>query len=208
MTIALIALSTVLGLGLWTLLEYGLHRFAMHHRPGRDLISREHLVHHGDPAATSAVMRTLGHLGVASLAALGGYAASFLIAPAAAAGLAGGVAAGYSGYELLHWHAHHRAPRTAYGVRLRHRHFQHHFGSPRANYGVTCRIWDRVFGSDDPSSTVVVPRRMAMAWLCDDGGEIRPAHRSGYEIRSGRPATAEVVAEDRGRAFADEPPLP
>ena len=195
------------GLGLWSLLEYGLHRFAMHHRPGRDLISREHLAHHADPAATSAALRTLGHLGVAALAAIGGLALSFVVGTPLAVGLAAGISIGYSSYELLHWHAHHRPPRTAYGVRLRHRHFQHHFGSPRANYGVTSRLWDRAFGSVEPTATVAVPERLVMSWLCDETGAVHPRYKGSYVVRRGRPATPDVIVEDRERAFADLPPL-
>ncbi len=207
MTALLLVLGVGAGLAAWTLIEYGLHRYGMHHRPGRDLISREHLVHHADPDATSPVLRTLGHLGVAALAAGGGFGLSFVLGVPVAAGLAGGVSLGYSGYELLHWHAHHRAPRTRYGVRLRHRHFQHHFGTPRANYGVTIRLWDRVFRTDDPVSTVAVPERLTMAWLCDEAGTVRPAYEGSYEVRPGRGATAASAAEDRQRAFADLPPL-
>lgn len=207
MTLLLLVLGVAAGLAAWPLVEYGLHRYAMHDRPGRDLISREHLAHHGDPAATSPVLRTLGHLGVATLAAAGGLGLSFVVGVPFAAGSAAGISLGYSAYELLHWHAHHRAPRTRYGVGLRHRHFQHHFGAPRANYGVTVRLWDRVFGTDDPVRTVVVPARMAMVWLCDGDGRVLPAYRDTYEVRSGRAATAAAAAEDRQRAFADLPPL-
>ncbi len=207
MTPLLLVLGIGAGLGAWTLIEYGLHRYGMHHRPGRDLISREHLVHHADPAATSLLLRTLGHLGVAVVAAGAGLGLSFVIGAPLAAGLAAGVSFGYSAYELLHWHAHHRPPRTPYGVRLRHRHFQHHFGAPRANYGVTSRTWDRVFGTDDPVRTVVVPDRLAPAWMCGDDGTVLQPYRDAYEVRSGRRATTAVTAEDRQRAFADLPPL-
>ncbi len=207
MTPLLLVLGVGAGLAAWTVIEYGMHRYGMHHRPGRDLISREHLVHHADPEATSPMLRTLGHLGVAAVAAVAGLALSFVVGAPLAAGLAAGVSLGYSGYELLHWHAHHRAPRTRYGVRLRHRHFQHHFGTPRANYGVTIRLWDRVFGTDDPVRTVVVPERLTMPWLCDGAGAVLPAYRDDYEVRSGRRPSADSAAEDRRRAFADLPPL-
>ena len=40
--------TTLAGAVSWTVLEYGLHRFAMHELRGKGLASKEHLKHHAD----------------------------------------------------------------------------------------------------------------------------------------------------------------
>ena len=193
------------GLGLWTLVEYLLHRWAMHGRRGRGIASREHLRHHAVPEQTSPAMRSLAYLGSfiggGALAAVAG-----LLAPVAlAAGAGVGLVAGHAAYELGHWRAHHRPATNRWERSIRPRHFHHHFVSPRTNLGVTVEIWDRVFGTFEAPGQVPVPRRLAMSWLLDDAGQVRAELAEHYRLVGPPMATGQ---DDLERALADRPPEP
>ena len=110
---------------------------------------------------------------------------------------------GYAFYEWLHMACHLWGPRTAYGAFVRRHHFHHHFGAPLRNHGVTSPVWDHVFGTYDRVEQVVVPRRLAFRWLLDDDGEVRPEHRSDYEVRGRKPLVKE---EELEVAFSNEAP--
>lgn len=190
---------------IWTLVEYLLHRFAMHGRRGRGLASREHLLHHAWPERTSPAMRSLAYLGsLAGAVAL--TVATAVVAPLAFALGAGlGLAAGHASYELGHWRAHHRPAANRWERAIRPRHFHHHFVSPRTNLGVTVSLWDRVFRTYQPAGQVPVPRRLAMSWLLDDAGRVRPDLAPHYRLVGDLSGPADADLE---RALTDLPPSP
>lgn len=181
----------------WTLAEYVLHRFAMHELRGRGYASKEHLLHHASNE-TRLTSWILSWLGIALTGALMGWA----LTPA----LGAGWVVGYTYYELEHYWAHRRAPRTPYQRFMRLHHFHHHFGHPMSNHGVTLPVWDWVFGTYEAPTTVRVPRRMAMTWLVGDDGEVRPEHRRDYVLAGSRPASAEQDRLDHDDAFANRAP--
>jgi hypothetical protein len=75
-----------------------------------------------------------------------------------------------------------------------------------ANHGVTTAVWDRAFGTYEHPERVRVPRRLALPWLVDGAGAIRPEFRADYEL-VGRADDAErLAAIDRARAFASQAP--
>ncbi len=193
-----LALTLLLGAGwlAWTLGEYVLHRFAMHELKGRGIASREHLTHHANRDSilekwalswTGVVLIGLG-LGVNVHVALGV-----------------GWVVGYGFYDAQHYFAHRRAPRTRYQRWLRRHHFHHHFGHPMANHGVTWSLWDRAFGTYEAPGRVRVPRRMAMVWLVDEAGELRPEFAADYEV-VGRSTATERAELDLADAFANRAP--
>ena len=47
-TVTTPVLAAAAGAASWTVVEYGLHRFAMHELRGRGLASRQHMKHHAD----------------------------------------------------------------------------------------------------------------------------------------------------------------
>lgn len=129
----------------WTATEYVAHRWMLH-----GPIGRMHRAHHRDPMATNPRARLAGHVAIAAVASAGAALAA-RARPALRIGVTGAAVAwsgGYSIYEVLHWHAHHRPARTAYGHRMRERHMRHHFGAPHANLGVTMSWWDTIAGTN------------------------------------------------------------
>jgi dihydroceramide fatty acyl 2-hydroxylase len=148
------SLTVVLGLAalgyfLWTLTEYLGHRFLFHYEfPGRIgarlhyLIHGVHHVHPNDPlrlvmpVLLSAPIMLIAH-GVARL--LFGMPLGYPVLM--------GFVIGYIGYDMVHYHVHHRTPRTRLGIALRRAHMLHHFRDPTRGFGVSAPYWDMVFGT-------------------------------------------------------------
>ncbi len=207
LTMTTVAAGLVFGAALWTLGEYLLHRFAMHEQGGRGIMSREHLEHH----VTSSWHFDRNHpLSWAGMLAVGfGVVAPvtwWLVGPALGVALATGWAIGYFHYEARHACAHRRAPASRYGAWLRRHHFHHHFGHPMANHGVSTAAWDKVFGTYERPTIVRVPRRLALPWLLDDGGELRPEYAGDYVLVGTADRSDRTRALDRARAFASAAP--
>ncbi len=140
---------TALGYLLWTLTEYLGHRFLFHcELPGaigariHHLIHGVHHVHPNDPlrlvmpVLLSAPIMLIAH-GVARL--LFGMPLGYPVLM--------GFVLGYLGYDMVHYHVHHRTPRTRLGIALRRAHMLHHFRDPARGFGVSAPYWDQVFGT-------------------------------------------------------------
>jgi sterol desaturase/sphingolipid hydroxylase (fatty acid hydroxylase superfamily) len=155
----MLADALVFGAGLfaWTLLEYVIHGVLGHAH--RTFVTRLHEVHHRDPRAVFA----LGAWIPVAVVLAGGWA-MFGAAPAVI--FLGGVAAGFAGYELVHYRIHFFKPACALEARLRARHLAHHFREPDALFGVTTRLWDVVFGTE--------PEARRMRELAEAGAGIAP----------------------------------
>ena len=61
--------------------------------------------------------------------------------------IAAGFYVGYVVYDEIHFHVHHRPPRTKVEMTLRRLHLLHHFRDPHRGYGVSAPYWDYVFGT-------------------------------------------------------------
>jgi 4-hydroxysphinganine ceramide fatty acyl 2-hydroxylase len=146
------ALTFGVGMFAWTLLEYVIHGVLGHTH--RTLVGRLHEVHHRDPHAVFALKSWIPVVIV--LVATG---AIFGLAPAMI--FLYGVAAGFVGYELIHYRIHFSRPSCAIEARLRARHLAHHFREPRAIFGVTTPLWDVVFGSEPEAA-----RMRALSEVC------------------------------------------
>jgi sterol desaturase/sphingolipid hydroxylase (fatty acid hydroxylase superfamily) len=188
---------------LWSFMEYVLHRFAFHERRGKNYGSREHLRHHAsrdyrlwkNPEAW---------LGVVLVGVGLGLGAGWMIGAPAGWGLGGGYVVAYFTYEAIHGIAHCFAPRTRYGRWYRKHHFHHHFAEPLMNQGVTTPVWDKVFGTFSEPGQLQVPRRLAMRWLLDEHGEVKPEFRADYAVRGGTRFSEEAETPN---AFANLPPV-
>jgi sterol desaturase/sphingolipid hydroxylase (fatty acid hydroxylase superfamily) len=127
---------------LWTLIEYLLHRFGLHHIP---YIKEMHDYHHSDEKAlvgTPLWLSLIGHLGACFLPAwlLFGF-------PAASAASCG-LMLGYLWYIGVHHAVHHWHPRHgSYLYGLKRRHALHHHFDDTVNFGVSSNFWDVIFGT-------------------------------------------------------------
>lgn len=195
--------AALAGAASWTLLEYGLHRFAMHEMRGRGLASVEHLRHHADVTYFSPASKKLASAAATTAVVYPTMAAT--VGRRRAVAFTVGLISMYFAYEVAHRRTHTHPPRGRYGRWARRNHMHHHFGAPMRNFGVTSPVWDRVFGTHDEPGVVKVPRRMAPVWMVDEAGAVHAELVADYVVAGGRlvPGQAE---RDREDAFANVAP--
>lgn len=129
-----------LGLVIWTLAEYALHRYVYHEIPS--FLSVGHGLHHDAPRELIGVPWWL------TSAILVGvfYALAQLMAPAPTGVVMGFTWLGYIAYCLLHHGSHHWRFEVGYFRAMKRHHLLHH-AFPEKNWGFTTALWDRVFGT-------------------------------------------------------------
>jgi sterol desaturase/sphingolipid hydroxylase (fatty acid hydroxylase superfamily) len=136
-------IATALGfLGLWTLIEYLLHRFILHHVPYiKGMHDRHHVEEHA-PVGTPTWLSLMAHALIAFVPVL--LVSSFATASAVTCGLM----LGYLWYVSVHHILHHWHPvHPGYLYTLKRRHALHHHVDETTNFGVTSAFWDRFFGT-------------------------------------------------------------
>lgn len=130
-----------LGMVVWTLLEYLIHRFVLH---GLDPFRQWHAAHHQRPQAlicTPTVISALAFGGLVLWPSLVWLARPWGLA------LSLGVLTGAFVYSLAHHAIHHLRSRHPLVRRWQRWHLRHHHSPQSACFGVTTRGWDRLFGS-------------------------------------------------------------
>jgi dihydroceramide fatty acyl 2-hydroxylase len=147
-----ILLGIIIGLFLWTLTEYTLHRFLFHHKPSTPRQERIfflfHGVHHAQPQdKTRLVMPFPVSLPLAAVF----FGLFYLVlvvwlnAPQWVAPLFAGFLTGYLAYDLTHYATHHFPMRGGYARYLKRYHMQHHYKDSNTRFGVSSPAWDWVF---------------------------------------------------------------
>jgi len=140
---------TLAGLGLWTLVEYGLHRIIFHNIPrsvgGQKFHFLAHGIHHLDPNdASRLVFPPLAALGLAVII----YTPLELLLPTGKAlALFGGIMLGYLSYDMSHYLSHHHKTNIGWLHFLKRYHLAHHFRDHESRFGVSNPLWDIVFRS-------------------------------------------------------------
>lgn len=147
-TVVGLSAALLLGIFLWTLVEYTLHRFFFHYtpkkEPWRTIFSSLHLEHHRDTQnpglilapPTAALIYSVLIFGIL-YAVTWNWALSFLILA--------GIDLGYIFYEWVHFGVHRfNWNRGLWGFYKRY-HFHHHFEQPTEGFGVTSPLWDFFF---------------------------------------------------------------
>jgi dihydroceramide fatty acyl 2-hydroxylase len=142
-----LALLTAVGVAIWTLTEYWLHRLVFHWEPDNSFGRRMHFIihgiHHDHP---NDKLRLVMPPAVSiPLAALFFFAFVLVFGTPAAYPIFAGLLIGYLVYDYTHYYVHHFVPKSSLGKRLREQHMRHHFQDHRFGYGVSSPLWDIVF---------------------------------------------------------------
>lgn len=152
-TVVDVVLVVALGVLLWTLVEYSLHRFLFHIETksywGNTLHYLLHGCHHKHPmdglrlvfppAATAILLYPFWNL------------IKLLSTPTTAPALFAGGLLGYVMYDCTHYYVHHGQPTSEIPKNLKRYHLNHHFRVQDKGYGITSSLWDKVFGTLPPS---------------------------------------------------------
>ncbi|CAA0832278.1 Fatty acid 2-hydroxylase 1 [Striga hermonthica] len=152
-TIPQVVLIAALGILVWTLVEYTLHRFLFHIKTKSYWGNTVHYLLHGchhkhpmdglrlvfPPAATAVLLYPFWNL------------IKLISTPTTAPALFGGGLLGYVMYDVTHYYVHHGQPTSEIPKGLKKYHLNHHFRVQNKGYGITSSLWDRVFGTLPPS---------------------------------------------------------
>lgn len=149
---ASLPVGLLIGVFLWTLAEYTLHRFLFHHKPTNPTQERIfflfHGIHHAQPQVKTRLVMPLPVSIPMSALFYGLYylvVGVLLRSPAWVEPLMAGFLTGYLLYDLIHYATHHFAMRSGYAKYIKRHHMQHHYKDPNTRFGVSSPIWDWVF---------------------------------------------------------------
>lgn len=138
------------GLFLWTVIEYILHRFVFHwtsvKEPWKTLFSGLHMAHHRDTKDPSLIIAppTLAIIDtVFFFLVLWGLTWSWGLTLIIIAGIYGG----YIFYEWVHFGSHEYNWNHGLLGYLKKYHLRHHFRYPNELFGVTQPLWDNLLGT-------------------------------------------------------------
>jgi len=149
-----IPLGFLLGLFLWTLSEYLLHRFLFHMpvkgEKAQRIIFLVHGVHHAQPQMkTRLVMPPAVAIPLAAIF----YGLFYLIfavilqSPQWVPPVFSAFILGYLIYDITHYATHHFPMRSGYLKYIKRYHMQHHYKTPDKRFGVSSPLWDMVFNT-------------------------------------------------------------
>lgn len=149
-----IVVGFIMGLFLWSLAEYLLHRFLFHYKPKtlqqEKIFYLFHGIHHEQPQCkTRLVMPPVVSIPMALIF----YGFFYLIfsvlinAPFLTAVVFSAFILGYLAYDITHYATHHWPMRSGLLKALKRHHMRHHYKTPNQRFGVSSPLWDYVFGT-------------------------------------------------------------
>jgi sterol desaturase/sphingolipid hydroxylase (fatty acid hydroxylase superfamily) len=150
-----ILLWYAIGLLVWTITEYLLHRFVFHYHPkttvGKRVFWIFHGVHHDYPndkmrlVMPPSVSLPLGTVFFFLFRWIFSYTAQplehlYAFFP--------GFLTGYLIYDMTHYALHHLNAQPNWIKRMKKHHMIHHYQEPERGFGVSSALWDNIFGSN------------------------------------------------------------
>ena len=140
----------VLGIIVWSLAEYVLHRFVFHYVPDSKLGQRIHFifhgVHHDYPSdSRRLVMPPSASLPLAVIFYLLFY---IIVGRIYVAPFMAGFLSGYLCYDMTHYAVHHFNMHNKFWLAIKNHHMKHHYQDPSKGFGVSSPVWDKIIGTD------------------------------------------------------------
>lgn len=141
---------SALGLFVWTLVEYIMHRFIFHYVPKNKLGLRLHFIFHGvHHDYPSDRLRLVLPPSVSIPLALAFYFLfNAILPPHYVFGFFPAFITGYLFYDISHYAIHHFNFKGSIWKKIKQHHMLHHYQNPDKGYGVSSPLWDKVFRSD------------------------------------------------------------
>jgi len=141
----------VLGLFVWTLVEYVMHRFVFHYMPpNKPWAMRMHFIFHGvhHDYPSDAKRLVLPPSVSIPLAAIFYFLFKAILPVNNIFGFFPGFILGYLCYDITHYAIHHFNFKGSIWKKIKQHHMLHHYQDPAKGYGVSSPLWDKIFGSD------------------------------------------------------------
>jgi sterol desaturase/sphingolipid hydroxylase (fatty acid hydroxylase superfamily) len=141
----------ILGLFIWTFVEYIMHRFVFHYMPpDKPWAMRMHFIFHGvHHDYPSDAKRLVLPPSVSIPLATGFYFLFRAILPVNCVfGFFPGFILGYLFYDISHYAIHHFNFKSNIWKKIKQHHMLHHYQDPGKGYGVSSPFWDKIFRSD------------------------------------------------------------
>jgi sterol desaturase/sphingolipid hydroxylase (fatty acid hydroxylase superfamily) len=129
------------GLGGWSAIEYGLHRFVLH---GLQPFCLWHAEHHERPAALICTPTILSSSLIVVMVFLPAWALGDVWR---ASSITWGVLVGYLAYATTHHAIHHWRGKSGWMMERKRKHALHHHSAQPDHFGVTSDLWDRLMGT-------------------------------------------------------------
>lgn len=137
----------MLGLFVWTLTEYVLHRFVFHWQPPGKIGERIHFIFHGvhhDYPSDSKRLVMVPSVSI-PLSTLFYFLFRLILGEMYVAPFFCGFMIGYLFYDMTHYAIHHYNFKSKFWLDLKHHHMLHHYKDMNNGYGVSSKFWDYVF---------------------------------------------------------------
>ncbi len=140
----------LIGIAVWTLTEYSLHRFVFHFEPENEFGKKLHFIFHGVhhdypndskrlvmPPSVSIPLAAFFYL-LFSLILNELFLPSFFC----------GFLIGYLIYDMTHYAVHHLNSHNKLFLILKKHHMKHHYMDKSKGFGVSQQIWDYIWGTN------------------------------------------------------------
>lgn len=137
----------ILGIAIWTLTEYILHRFLFHWELKSEFGKKVHFIVHGvhhDYPSDSKRLVMVPTLSI-PLALAFYFLFKVILGGIFVAPFFSGFLLGYLFYDMTHYAIHHYNFKSKFWLSLKHHHMIHHYKDADNGYGVSSTFWDHVF---------------------------------------------------------------
>lgn len=139
-----------LGIAVWSIAEYLLHRFIFHFVPKAKWALRIHFIFHGvHHDYPNDVKRLVMPPSVSiPLAFIFYFLFSFILTQQHLFAFFPGFVIGYLFYDISHYALHHFNFKGKVWKELKRHHMLHHYSDETKGFGVSSPLWDKIFNSD------------------------------------------------------------
>ena len=138
-----------IGLGVWTITEYVMHRFVFHYHPTSEFGKKIHFIFHGvhhDYPRDKKRLVLPPSVSIPLARAFYLLFASFLTQELLFAFFPGFLL-GYLMYDMLHYAMHHHNFKSGIMKKVKQHHMLHHYQDPEKGFGVSSSLWDIILRS-------------------------------------------------------------
>lgn len=142
----------IVGIFIWTITEYTLHRFIFHYSAKSEFGKKIHFIFHGVHHDYPSDSRRLVMVPTVSipLALLFYFLFDLILGEILVAPFFIGFLAGYLFYDITHYAIHHFNMHSKFWLAIKNHHIKHHYEDPAKGFGVSSPIWDSIIGTNFP----------------------------------------------------------